>query len=207
MKISIKYIVSFCLILASNLNIDGQILTSSESIKALQEGVLVVRLDMQQNKIEAYESSISAGNLSEKDLARMEENLQELLTERKIYKKAVMKSFSDNYIYSKLVFIENQNFKAFLEGDVVKVEGEEDALNLLKETENLFYLIKGRNDWHWIIVNEDFKRPPSPFPNSFGLSGITNFFDLLVGKKSYSLDNQIKLAKKVNKKLYLALSR
>jgi hypothetical protein len=183
-------------------NINAQILTSSESINALNKGVLVIRLDMQQNKIEAYKASISSGNLSEKDLIKMEENLQEIKTERKKYKEAVKEAFSEHYNYSKLVFIENQNFKAFLDGTKVKIEGEDDAIDLINKTENLFYLIKGRNDGHWIIVNEDFKRPPSPFPSSFSLSGFTNFFDLLIGKKSYSLANQIKLAKKINKKLY-----
>ena len=193
--------------MVSSSNLNCQILTSSESIKALQEGVLVVRLDMQQKKIEAYEASISYGNLSEKDSIRMGENLQEIKMERKIYKEAVIEAFSRHYTYSKLVFIENQKFKAFLDGEDVNIEGKVDAIDLIKKTENLFYLIKGRNDGHWIIVNEDFKRPPAPFPNSFGLSGLTNFFDLLVGKKSYSLNNQMKLAKRVNKKLHLLDSR
>ena len=128
--------------MVSSSNLNCQILTSSESIKALQEGVLVVRLDMQQKKIEAYEASISYGNLSEKDSIRMEENLQEIKMERKIYKEAVIEAFSRHYTYSKLVFIENQKFKAFLDGEDVNIEGKVDAIDLIKKTENLFYLIK-----------------------------------------------------------------
>jgi|GEM_PF-770877 len=201
MSFIIKYFPVFLFVMSLPSTAVGQQLTSRESLKALQNGVLVVRLDMQKNKMEAYQNTIDSGNLSEKDKNSMKSKLSVLESDRLLYKRNVIKAFSENYLFSKIVFIENQNFKRFINGENIEIEGDNDAIALLKKTEHLFYLIKGNSDSQWLIVNEDFKKPPSPFPSKFSQGPFYKFLMILSPRRSIYYETQLNAAQKVNKKL------
>lgn len=200
MKASINYIYVIIVILFSSYSSECQQLTAKESLTALQNGVLVVRLDMQKNKIDAYQQAIDSGKLSAKDFDSMNSKLAELQKDRIQYKNNVIKAFSENYLFSKVVFIENQDFKNFINGEDVKIEGREADRSLLKTSENIYYLIKGNSDSQWIIVNQDFKRPA--FPSKFSQSPFYKFLLLLSPGKASSYESQVNAAKKVNEKLF-----
>jgi len=207
MKISVKYLVVLSIVIGSFSFAKAQNQTASESINSLKNGVLVVRLDMQKNKIEAYEKSMSSSTISEDNKLKTEGDYKKLIKERETYKQSVIDAFSTTYNFSQIVFIENQHFKDFLNGNHEKIEGDQNAKEKLKSSNDVFFLIKGRNDGQWIIVDKEFKRPSSPFPSSFGFSGFKNFFDFLIGSDAHSLSNQTKLAQKANDKLLRYMSK
>ena len=199
MKMNLKS-VCFALLMIFVSHCIGAQSNDVSAIKSLSNGVLVVRLDMQKNKIEAYKTSVASGKLKAKDAERMQSNLAEIENERKAYKENVMKAFTENYSFSKIAFIENDEFKAFRLGNLVNIDADEETKKQLSSGENIFYLIKGRTDAQWIIVDQDFKRPSSPFPNAFGI-GLNRILNLFTGKKDHFIENQEHLAKKINKKL------
>lgn len=193
----VKLSILLFLSLLINLNVLAQ---SNSNINSLKKGVLIVRLDMQKNKINAYEKSLATKKLSEKDEKRMRKNLEALINERKIYMENVINSFKELYTFSQIAFIENHEFKKFIDGENVDIIGNQETKALIATRENLFYLIKGRHDAEWIIVNKEFKRPAHPFPNAFGI-GLKKFVDLFTGEKNYSAKNQTKIARKIEKSL------
>ncbi|MBT8231435.1 MAG: hypothetical protein HKN51_06645 [Saprospiraceae bacterium] len=153
---------------------------------------------MQKNKAQAYQKILDNPQISEKDKTNVKQKLENHTKERALYKSNVIKAFNENYTFSKLAFIENQHFKSFLEGSTNEVILADSTISDLPSDGNFLLLAKGNHDGQWIVIDDNFKRVASPFPSSFGL-GIKKLWDIFLGKKNIDLENQVKLAEKVNK--------
>lgn len=197
MKILRSFILIYSLacILTS---VKSQSIATPSPIQLLKEGVLVVRLDMKNTTIEAYEKMLTSSSLTTKDKKDIENKISELKMERLLYKKNVSEAFNSNYHFSDIAFVESQFFKSFITGDLSNVEATHETVNKISTTQNLFYLIQDGSEGKWAIVNKSFKKPN--FPNTFTL-GFKSVVNFILGRKSYSLENQLRLAEKVNTKL------
>ncbi len=199
MQTPIKFLLIFsflipCLSVAQEQN------SETENINALKDGILVVRLDMKQNVLEAYQSVMDAQDKDSKDYKRAKENYDRLSDERQRYKENVIKAMNLHYRFSAHCFIENQNMDSFISGDATVLEIPDAYQDIDIANTEVFFLIKGDEDSHWIICDRDFKRVPHPFPSSHNL-GIKRLFDFFGKKDNFSMSNLTKVVTKMDFRL------
>ena len=172
------------------------------NISKLKEGTLVVRLDMKYSKVAAYQDMLLQESLSEKERIKTIEKLEKLKTERSIYKLNVMNAFEKAYTFSSVAFIENTYFNDYVDsGDLSKIETKYGSKNGIEKGRDVYYLIQGEHETHWIVCDAHLKKVKSPFPSEHDL-GLKKFLDFIVGKENYSMENMIKVVAKMNDRFY-----
>ncbi len=194
-----KFLIYFTLTLIGAFPVISQDVqnTGSSKIEMLKNGVLIVRLDMKQNSLDAYQDMLSQTNVEDKNYIVLKDRIEELKLERLTYKENVMEAMKHTYNFSHFCFIESQAVHKFLAGDYsVLICLEEEAIEMI-ENGNYFFLVKGDEDTHWIVVDKLFNKLDYPFPNSHNI-GFMRLIDFIIGGNNYSLKNQSKVFSKMN---------
>ena len=171
-------------------------MTSQEALNTLKNGVLVIRLDMQKNKIEHLKEKIANESLDSTSLANYKTKLVKLTDERARYKQNFIKSFDVYYNFSEVCFIESQDFKIFQEGDFSYCT--DDQITSLEDS-NYLVLLKGSRDSHWIIRDRDLKPIKGRFPDEIKRA-IAPWHAFSLVFEEYNLNRFNKMAEKLNEK-------
>lgn len=195
-----KLIVGFFLVFPIFLQAQASIEQTTQ-IEQIKNGIIVVRLDMQINKIEAYQKIIDNPNISEKERNKTLKFMAEVTNEREAYKNNVIEAFSNTINFTNCVFIENQKFRTLLKGSSEYLEGEEYILNQINAGTKMFFLIQGDSESQWILTDKNLNRVNPPLKSKFDI-GFRKFLDMFAGKKRYNINNMNKVASKINGSLH-----
>jgi ribosomal protein L7/L12 len=174
---------------------------AKESIISLNSGVLVVRLPGYRNKIEALKKMLQSTDLSLKEKAQTQKQLDKTIKERTEEHQAYANAFSQFYSFSDVVFMFDHDTPGFLNGKVTFMDShlnDDPSLKVLER--DYFFLDFGRtkeSSLHALIVlDSDKKQLPKPFPGYVLMSGFSEIWSKLVGSSHSKWQ-----VKRLNKKL------
>ena len=168
-------------------------------IQRLKEGLLIIRLDMQKNKIEAYEDVLAKSRLTEKEYERIKGKLEDLKRERKDYARNVRTAAKGLYKFSSFCFLESQDGQIFLNGDSSVLECPNAISMEDLTTDDIFFLVKGDEDTHLILTDYNFRRLQT-VPSSYNI-GFTRVMNLLSGRENYHIEKMSKMFQSLDTKL------
>ncbi len=191
-----KTIILFLFLLsASGLAISQEAQDPAEAIRELKEGVLVVRLRTQANKMARLEELMakeSPGNIMHKRLAyELEETRKDAAYENRL----LVEAFRNNYRFSEVLFLPDSL------APMLKAQKQEgiflnDSLQLDPGISlgGRSYLVAGMGNTDpsvsvlgseaLLMFDRSYDRMQAPFPQSSGMSGIRQWY------KSFSLDDR-----------------
>lgn len=78
---------------------------AAENIKKLEKGLLIVRLESQQKKIETFQELIGGGKLNEKTEKKIRSRLEGTMAKTESASKAIIKAFHEKYRFSDFLFM------------------------------------------------------------------------------------------------------
>ena len=168
-------------------------------IQRLKEGLLIIRLDMQKNKIKAFEDVLAKSRLSEKEYMRTKDRLDDLISERKEYAENLKAAVLNKYHFSNYCFLESQLGSDFLNGDssVLECPNQTNFKDLTED--DIFFLVKGDEDTHLILTDYDFRRLQT-VPSSHNV-GMARLVDIFRNRPNYHIVNMNKVFSSLNTKM------
>lgn len=122
---------------------------SQEAIKALKEGVLVVRLPSKRNKIKALKEVLMDKTIDVSYKRRTKKLLDKTIEERDTYGKEMIAAFEEYYNFSKYLFIYDTAANHLVKGDFENIFLDKDLqplANTTLENENYYVLRNGTTD-------------------------------------------------------------
>ena len=164
----------------------------------IKNSPLIIRLNMKNRTINAYKKRLSHKNLGENEKFRTQVTLTALQDNRDRYKTVVLKSFHENFNFTKVLFIENQNFSDFTKGKPGLLFNKDKEV-VSEYPDNYYVLIQGDNDLAWKIVDKNLKDlGSSVFAAELGFKRVVNW---AVGDEDANINDMLKVSKKLNDRL------
>lgn len=158
------------LLLGFNSNAQVEMYDAQESARALESGVLVVRLFWQHDRVEHLRRS---GSTSE---------YEEVVEEINNLNQDIILAFHEHYTFGSVVFMDSDNSRALIDGEwegimhdfngnTVEIEPMPYLVADFSQTKNMS--LYGLNIWQW--DGQRWKNPPSPFPAFISKYGFMGF--------------------------------
>lgn len=89
---------------------------AESNIKALRDGVLVVRLESEAKKVAALEKMLDQEDLSASQKSRAKEQIEETIKQRDAINKGLVEGFREHYDFSEVYFVYDTSFAAVVGG-------------------------------------------------------------------------------------------
>ncbi len=149
---------------------------AESSILLLKDHYLVVRLHTNQNAIKKLEEF---SHKSTKPTDAYDKKAALIKEDRDWENKNMIRALKKNYTFSKLLFIPEDKFEAFLDGNTEKVCLNDDLelvdLHEIPEAYILLSRVMGHH-YDWVCISQDGQTLNDPFPSYFRLNGNWNQF-------------------------------
>lgn len=182
----------------------------SRAINALKEGVLIIRLESNHNKIKKMEELAGSKEVDSTTRRRLQRQAAE---EREITKRNNMKltyAFFHHYRFSDVLFMYDKNareLKSGTQSGIFLNKDLEPASEINLEGRPFLILYTGIADQSsttgvesYLVMDQDFKTLEKPFPYYLPIKNMGSFFDGFLGSKTISKKSAYKVALKFNKR-------
>ena len=160
--------------------------TAEEHIQRLHEGVLLIRLQTNQNKINALESLLDSSSIDTKDAEKIQKTLNKTIAETNEKNNNIVTAFDSEYAFSEYAFFFDKDSKGVFEGDIKPLGSDLETPVEIDHTEPLYILAVGRTQETsrdgYVILDGELDEVPRPFPSNYIRGGFAGIFASL-GKK------------------------
>ena len=144
---------------------------AQESARALEGGILVVRLFWQKDRVEHLRRS---GSVSE---------YEQVVEEINDYNTKIIEAFRSHYSFGDVAFMDSDDSRLLIEGEwegilqdydgnVLEIEPTDYLVADFSQTKNMS--LRGLNLWQW--DGQHWVNPPSPFPSFVSKYGFMGFY-------------------------------
>jgi hypothetical protein len=152
---------------------------SSYHIKALKEGVLLVRLPSNRKKIEALEKTL-VENLSEKEYKNVSKTLARTLSETEELHDGIIDAMESAYTFSEYAFFMDYDTHEVLERNGKLYQSDMKTAFELNNTAPVYVMSVGRTPENsinaFLIMDNTLQNMSQPFPASISRSGLMSLF-------------------------------
>lgn len=187
----------FVLLKPSAAQIDRELMNPAEqAIYDLHNGTAIVRLYMNKPKVRRLEEMLSRNNLSDKDRARLQKQMDAHIKDRTTYAVKTIKAFHKHYNFTRVLFIPdyltNELYKGATSGIFFNDKAEIDPYIKL-ETTNFFIIGRENRDEDFVVLDARGKPLPPGFPSKVSLTvidGIGLLFERRLPKTLKKLNNR-----------------
>lgn len=181
------------------------------NITELHEGVLIVRLQSQQKKMQALQELIDGGELDDKTEKKMREQLVRTKAKTAHFNRAIIKAFEQKYRFSNILFMLDTASISLKNGARAGIFLNQDLEidPMLTLDDQPYFILRfgytrsnsGQNIEAMIVMDDEFNDLESPFP--FYVR--TNNFDAIMGglfpKPKQEQKNANRMVEKLQQKL------
>lgn len=184
---------------------------AKDNIKKLEEGVLVIRLQSQQKKIEALQELIDGGELNKKNEKRIKAKLAGTKARMESFNKAIIAAFEQEYRFSDFLFmldtasvrLKNDNSESVFLNRDLKIDPSVSLNN------RSFFILRfgytsrenGQSIEAMIIMNDDFEDLQPPFPYYTRINNFNNVMGGLFPKPKQEQKNANRMVENLQKRL------
>lgn len=181
------------------------------AIRTLADGVLVVRLESNQKKINKLKEVLVQKDLSAKNRKNLQRQLEETLAETKERNTLLMNSFAENYRFSEVYFMYDYDSEKLVAGEQQGYFLNKDlTINTdLSLADNKFLTLRfGTTDLAttsgiegMIVTDSELKDLNTPFPYAYREGGFMLVFDKIFDSEGAAQRNFPRMVEKLDKKL------
>ena len=184
---------------------------AEEHIKNLKNGVLVVRLPSQQNKIETLQTLIDGGNLDKKTEAKLQGRLDGTKAKTASFNKSIITAFQEQYNFSDFLFMMDTAATQLKEGVRQGIFLDKN-LELDQEAaivDSSVYVLRfgstysgrGQNIEAAVITDSNLEDLLPPFPYYVRINNFDAIMGGLFPKPKQELKNAMRLVEKLQRNL------
>lgn len=173
-------------------------------IQTLSEGVLVVRLESEERKINALREK---GAASARSGQQIEAEIQSLIEKRDSFNINLIRAFAQEFTFCPVYFIYDTDSRSFLEGNregiFLNHKARRDS-TVTWSHKNYLGLRSGEalNGPEGLIVTDDrFRDLPNPFPGFVKKNSAGSIFNWLLARDIYYVKNADRMVGKLQRKL------
>ncbi len=173
-----------------------------KSIEQIEDKGLIVKLYTQQTTIDAMKEKMAS---NPKLKATYQKKLKSIISTRNQENEFLIKAFKKQYNFSKVYFIPDYNFKAFVNGESGSLFWNEDLEEVEISGLDGDFVVLSRNfgsRYDWKVCNKALEVVPNPFPNYFSMKPVVVqfFMGLFAPSALYKLEAYETLVKKMETK-------
>ncbi len=155
-------------------------------IKALNKGVLLVRLPSNRKKIAALENTLDQ-DLSENDHKKLSKRLNKTIQETDERLAAIIGAMDSTYHFSEYAFFLDYDTREVLESGKKLYQSDMKAAYDLSDTSSIYILTLGKTPENsidaFIVLNDELQGIPLPFPSTVTMRA--SFIDIIIFWESW----------------------
>lgn len=190
--------VCFALLFAIS-SVSGQTFPADSAILGLKEGILVIRLPMQERKLTHLRNGLEKAT-DPKSRTKWEKLIRKTEDEKNEMVRDYTKAFKDHYTFSSFAFVYDNEIR-----DMILRDTTMNALSTpFMSKDKMFYLFFERTDDSksnaMIIHSPDKRAIRNPFPSTYATGGINKLWSGLTG--SNFAESRVKVVDKKLKHYY-----